>query len=95
MNSSTKQVLIGLAVGLMANMAGTYLYIYFFSEHSLEATIKGAIQQDFFGSLIALGAILNLAAFFIFLKKKQYYKARGVVLATVLAALGVLASKFL
>jgi hypothetical protein len=46
------------------------------------------------GSLIALGALLNLGAFFIFLKKKQYYRARGVVLATVLAALLVLVSKF-
>lgn len=94
MRPSTKDVLIGLVIGIAANMAGTYLYIYFFSNHSLEATLKGALEQDFLGSLIALGAILNLAVFFIFLKKKQFYRARGVVLATVLAALGVLISKF-
>lgn len=89
-----KEILIGLAVGLIANFTGTYLYIYFFSEQSLEETIKAALENDFFGSLIALGAILNLMAFFIYLKKKQPYRARGVVLATVIAALVILVSKF-
>lgn len=90
-----KEILIGFVIGIVANMAGTYLYIYFFSDYSLEATLKGALEEGFLGSLIALGAILNLFCFFIFLKKKQYYRARGVVLATVLAALAILASKFL
>ncbi len=89
-----KEIAIGFIIGLLANMAGTYLYIYFFSKHSLEATLEGALEEGFLGSLIALGAILNLFCFFIFLKKKQYYRARGVVLATVLAALIILVSKF-
>ena len=75
-------------------MAGTYLYIFFFSKLSFESTLQGALENGFLGSLIALGAILNLGAFFIFLKKRQYYRARGVVLATVIAALAILVSKF-
>lgn len=94
MKKEVKEVLIGLLVGLAANFAGTYLYIFFFSKLSLESTIQGALENDFLGSLIALGAILNLGVFFIFLKKKQYYRARGVVLATVIAALTILVSKF-
>ena len=70
------------------------LYIFFFSELSLESTLKAALENDFLGSLIALGAILNLIVFFILLKKNQYYRARGVVLATVIAALAILISKF-
>ncbi|MBV1922996.1 MAG: hypothetical protein KUG68_03100 [Flavobacteriaceae bacterium] len=89
-----KEILIGFLVGLAANLAGSYLYIYFFSDYSLEYTIEVALEQDIFGSLIALGAVLNLIVFFIFLKKKQFYRARGVVLATVLAAIIVLISKF-
>ncbi|MAN59333.1 MAG: hypothetical protein CMC08_05805 [Flavobacteriaceae bacterium] len=94
MKRPVREVIIGLLVGLAANATGTYLYLFFFSEYPLEESIKLALQEDILGSLIALGALLNLGAFFIFLKKKQYYRARGVVLATVLAALAVLVSKF-
>ncbi len=94
MKPHIKDILIGLIMGLAANMAGTYLYIFFFSKLSLEATLKAASENDFLGSLIALGAILNLIVFFILLKKNQYYRARGVVLATVIAALVILISKF-
>ncbi|MEM0519517.1 MULTISPECIES: hypothetical protein [Aequorivita] len=89
------EILKGFIIGVLANLAGTYLYIFFFSDSSLEVTLKDARANDLLGSLIALGAILNLIVFFIFLKKNQYYRARGVVLATVLAAIAVLISKFL
>jgi uncharacterized membrane protein len=89
-----KEILIGFIVGIIANISGTYLYIYFFSDSDLENTLKMAQKQGITGSLIALGAILNLLVFFVFLKKKQYYRARGVVLATVLAALIILITKF-
>lgn len=95
MKPHIKEVLIGLIIGLLANLAGTYLYIFFFSKLSLKSTLQGALENDFLGSLIALGAILNLIVFFILLKKNQFYRARGVVLATVLAAIAVLVSKFL
>jgi hypothetical protein len=94
MKPHIKEILIGLVLGLVANMAGTYLYIFFFSKLSLESTLQAALENDFIGSLIALGAILNLIVFFILLKKKQYYRARGVVLATVIAALVILILKF-
>jgi hypothetical protein len=42
------------------------------------------------GSLLALGALLNLAAFFGFLKLKRDNRARGVLMATVLTALVIL-----
>ena len=89
-----KEVFIGFIIGILGNVAGTYLYIYLFSDYSLEETITMAQEQDILGSLIALGALLNLLFFFVFLKKKQYYRARGVVLATVIAALLILISKF-
>lgn len=94
MKPHIKEILIGFAIGLAANMAGTYLYIFFFSKLSLESTLEAALENDFLGSLIALGAILNLIVFFLLLKKNQYYRARGVVLATLVAALAILFSKF-
>ena len=94
MGTIKKEVFIGFVIGLIANLAGSYLYIYFFSDFSLEETITNALQQDVFGNIIALGAILNLFVFFIFLKKNQFYRARGVVLATVIAAIIILVTKF-
>jgi len=89
-----KEVFIGLFIGLIANIAGSYLYIFFFSDYNFEETIKNALVQGVFGNIIALGAILNLFVFFIFLKKNQFYRARGVVLATVIAAIVILVTKF-
>ena len=89
-----KEIMIGFLVGIFANLTGSYLYIFFFSDYSLETTLKMAMENNILGSLIALGAILNLIVFFIYLKKKQIYRARGVVIATLVAAIIILISKF-
>lgn len=94
MKPHIKKTLIGLFIGLFANMAGMYLYIYFFSKNSPEETLQAALENDFLGSLIALGAILNFLVFFVFIKKRQYHRARGVILATLIAAIIILISKF-
>ncbi len=94
MGTLKKEVLTGLIIGLLANIAGSYLYIFFFSDYSFEETIKNALASDVLGNIIALGAILNLFVFFIFIKKNQIYRARGVVLATVVSAIIILITKF-
>ncbi|MFT4802493.1 MAG: hypothetical protein ACI93N_002272 [Flavobacteriaceae bacterium] len=94
MGTLKKEVFTGLIVGLLANIAGSYLYIYFFSDYNLNETIQNALAQDVLGNIIALGAIFNLFVFFIFIKKNQIYRARGVVFATVVSALIILISKF-
>jgi hypothetical protein len=82
-----KQIAIGFFIGIFANLAGIFLYITFFSEMDFGPTIKDAIRNAYLGKIIALGALLNFFPFFVFLKKNQIYHARGVVLATVLAAI--------
>lgn len=89
-----KELVIGFLIGIVANISGSYLYIFFFSKYDLETTIEIALEQDVLGNIIALGALLNLIVFFLFLKKNEYYKARGVIMATLIAAIIVLISKF-
>jgi hypothetical protein len=89
-----KEILIGFIIGLVANISGSYLYIFFFSKYEVETTLEIALEQDVFGNIIALGALLNLGVFFIFLKKKKYYRARGVIAATLLAAIIIVIAKF-
>jgi len=82
-----KKIAIGFLVGIFANVAGIFLYITFFSEMDLGHTLMDALSNGYLGKIIALGALLNFFPFFVFLKKNQIYHARGVVLATVLAAI--------
>lgn len=85
-----KEVLIGFVVGVIANTVGTLLYILLFSDMGIAETFKAAIEQGHIGSLLALGAILNLVAFFGFLRLKRDYRARGVMIATILTAMIIL-----
>ena len=85
-----KEILIGLIVGLIANTLGTLLYILIFSDFGIVETYQAAVQQGHVGSLLALGAILNLVAFFGFLKIRRDYRARGVMIATLLTAMLIL-----
>ncbi len=95
MNKKTKEIAIGFIVGGIANTFGTLLYIVLFSDLSIMATFEAAIAQGYFGSLLALGAILNLVAFFGFLRLKRDYRARGVMIATLLTAVIILIYKFI
>ena len=85
-----KEILIGFVVGIIANTIGTLLYILLFSNMGIQETIEAAIAQDHMGSLLALGAILNLVAFFGFLKLRRDHRARGVLIATLLTAFIIL-----
>ncbi len=89
-----KEIIIGFLIGIFANITGVVLYTYFFIEYELDAAIRIAIENGTIGNIIALGAILNLFAFFILIKKKQMLRAKGVLMATILAALLVLISQF-
>ncbi len=85
-----KEILIGFLVGLIANTLGTLLYIVIFSDFGIVETYHMAVAQDHIGSLLALGAILNLIAFFGFIRVRRDYRARGVMIATLLTAMIIL-----
>lgn len=83
-----KEIFIGFFIGLLANSIGLILATFILGNgESINVVIKQSIAEGIFGKLVTIGAILNLVAFFIFIKKKQDYRARGVILATVLVAI--------
>ena len=90
-----KEILIGFIVGIIANTFGTLLYILLFSDFGIVETFNAAVTQGHIGSLLALGAILNLVAFFGFLRIKRDQRAKGVMLATLVTALVILLYKVL
>ncbi|MBT8308190.1 MAG: hypothetical protein KJN85_14725 [Maribacter sp.] len=88
--NTKKEIIIGFIVGLIANTIGVLIYILLFSDLGITETFEAAIQQGHVGSLLALGAILNLVAFFGFLKLRRDQRAKGVLIATILTALVIL-----
>ena len=88
-----KKLFQGLVVGLLANTIGlvtTALVLGKLSGRSdgILTVLETANSENFLGKLISLGAILNLLSFFYFIRKRQDARAGGVLLATILIALG-------
>lgn len=88
--NNNKELIIGFLVGLIANAIGTLLYIVLFSDLGIVETFEAAVAQEHVGSLLALGAILNLVAFFGFLRIRRDQRAKGVLIATILTAMVIL-----
>ena len=87
-----KHVIIGFFVGLIANGIGLFIAATLLGKLSdnndnFIQVFKAAQSQGFLGKLISIGAVLNLIVFFYYLKKKQDYNARGVLLATIIVAI--------
>jgi hypothetical protein len=91
--NTRKETTIGFLVGIIANTLGVVLYILLFSDMSLLDTYRAAVAEGHIGSLLALGAILNLFAFFGFLRLRRDFRAKGVLFATVLTAIIILIYK--
>ena len=79
-----KELFIGFVVGLIANAVGFIIAIVIFGNgESITMAFKQSLAQGFFSKLISMGALLNLVAFFLFIKLKRDYRARGVIFATI------------
>jgi hypothetical protein len=81
-----KEIARGVLVSIFATLGGAFVYLEFFSGVDFEASFKIIKEEQLYGKILTLAAIPNLFVFFVFLKKKQDYRARGVLLATILIA---------
>jgi len=91
----TKEILIGFLIGLAATAGGFFLYV----EYALEGTFQDALwvlkENSLYGQVLSIAAIPNLLVFFVFIKKKKDYRARGVLIATLFVALLILIAQFI
>ena len=83
-------MLIGFVVALIATSFGCFIFIEYFSDFDFYKSVDLIKEGNLEGKVLVLGAIANFFVFFVFLKKKQIYRARGVLLETFLIALIVL-----
>ncbi|NRA94445.1 MAG: hypothetical protein HRU26_17570 [Psychroserpens sp.] len=84
---NNKDVFIGILIGLLASAIGLTLALLFFGTgESILDSLDIAIAQGVFSKLVCIGAILNLAAFFLFINTDRELKAKGVLIATLIVA---------
>jgi hypothetical protein len=87
---------IGLFVGLLGPGLGILVfYMISFSGESIAGFINLAVTQKILSPLLSLCAIINLAAFYLFLQYDHYLTARGIILATLLYGVAIVVLKFI
>ena len=94
MGAIKKEIVIGVLVSLFATAGGVFLYLQYFSSFGFDETLEMIKTGKLYGKVLSLAAIPNLFVFFIYIKKKQDYRARGVLIATFLIAFTTLILKF-
>jgi heme/copper-type cytochrome/quinol oxidase subunit 4 len=89
-----KEISIGFLISIFATCCSFFIYLQYISESDINTTFQKIKDGGVLGTVISLAAIPNLFVFFIFLKKKQDYRARGVLIATIAITLITFALKF-
>lgn len=95
MGAIRKEIAIGFVISILATACGIFLYLQYFSRYGFDETLAMIKEGNLYASVISLAALPNLFVFFIFIKKKQDYRARGVLMASILTALITFVLKFM
>ena len=90
-----KHIIIGFVIGLIATAIGFYFYTQVYKQYTFKTVMMLVKEQGMLTNFLTYASLLNLLAFFVFIKRKEDYKARGVLLATFLVAIVILISKFM
>ncbi|MEN8858574.1 MAG: hypothetical protein ABF260_11005 [Flavobacteriaceae bacterium] len=94
MGNIKKEISIGILISLFATACGVFLYLQYFSKYGFDQTVEMIKEGNLYAQVLSLAALPNLFVFFIFIKKKQDYRARGVLIASILIALVTFVLKF-
>ena len=95
MGTVKKDILIGILVSLFATAGGCFFYVEYFSKFSFTETLQMIEDGNLYGKILSIATIPNLFVFFVFIKKKQDNRAKGVLITTIVIALITLVLKFI
>jgi hypothetical protein len=93
-----KSIITGIIIGLISNTIGLLIVGLLTAKmagrsESVLQVFEAAVLENFIGKLISLGAILNLICFFYFIRKQKDSHAAGILIATILIAVGTFITK--
>lgn len=89
-----KDILIGFLVAIFATFGGVFFYVEYFSRYSFNETLQMISEGNLYGKVLSIAALPNIVVFFIYLKKNQDKRAKGVLMATIVTAFITLILKF-
>ena len=76
-------ILHGLIPGMICPLiAGFAYYLSMFSKTNLSQLYRVTVEYHVFGPILAIGGVVNLGLFFIFIKFNRLKAANGVIIAT-------------
>ena len=83
-----KEIFLGFVLGLIATCIGLVITVFIFSDNeSIKQSIVNSYYQGFLTKLISLGSVVNVILFFVLIKKNKDIIAKGVLMATIVAAI--------
>ena len=93
-----KSIITGIIIGIVSNTIGLLIVGLLTAKmtgrsESVLQVFEAAVLENFIGKLISLGAILNLICFFYFIRKQKDSHAAGILIATILIAVGTFITK--
>lgn len=94
-NFIRKEIFIGFLISVLTTVSGIFLYLEFFSKEGFDEIWKMIQEGDLYAPVLAIAALPNLFIFFVFIKKQQDYRARGVLMISILTALITFVLKFI
>jgi hypothetical protein len=95
MNKFKDSLLFGLLMGLALPIIGVLIFYYSkFAAVDLMQFMDVATKHKVLSPMLSLCAILNLGTFYLFLNKNLYLTARGIILATIIYGITIVALKF-
>lgn len=95
MGAIVKDIGIGVLVSLFAMSGSFFIYLEYFSTVPFEQSLEAIREMNLYGKIISLACIPNLFVFWVFIKKRQDDRAKGVLVTTIVAALTTLVLKFI
>ncbi|MCK5782227.1 MAG: hypothetical protein KAH10_06525 [Flavobacteriales bacterium] len=90
-----KEMLIGFITGLLMPPIGFVIWVLIFTSYSVEKAASLVVQGSLYSEVLSLSAMANMLILYLFLNNKKYFAGRGVLLATILLSLVVVATKLL
>ena len=75
----TKERIMGVAMGAVLTLIGMIGFTLFFSEEAIWSSFEALYFEKKLGSLISIGALINLPVFFVFINQYRYERAYGLV----------------
>ena len=95
MRSKFDSPIVGLIVGLIIPIIGMFVfYKYNFKTLDFGEFFEYVSRKDKTPQLISLSVVTNLGVFFLFIWRKYYFSAKGVIMATFIYTLVVLILKY-